>query len=102
MSFADPMWKVLMNVVDLGEPTSCLGHVHLECTQRECETSKDIVGNYRDMFESKISAGATEKLPCSARLDSNISTWSFDMLGHALRTGEQNNPGTVQSYNSMP
>ena len=26
---------------------------------------KDIVDNYRTMFESRISAGATEKLPCS-------------------------------------
>ena len=26
-------------------------------------TSKDIVDNYRNMFESKISAGATEKVP---------------------------------------
>ena len=29
--------------VDLGVPTSFLDHVCLECTQRECETSKDIV-----------------------------------------------------------
>ena len=30
-------------------------------TQRHCEISKDIVDNYRNMFESRISAGATEK-----------------------------------------
>ena len=35
-----PMWKVLMEEVELGEPTSFLDHVHLGCTQRECETSK--------------------------------------------------------------
>ena len=57
----DPMWKVLMKDVDLGEPTSFLDHVCLGCTQRECQTSKDIVDNYRNMFESIISAGATEK-----------------------------------------
>ena len=33
--------------VDLGEPTSFFDHVHFGCTQRECQTSKDIVGNYR-------------------------------------------------------
>ena len=40
-----------------GEPTSFLDHVYLVCTQRQCETSKDIVDNYRTMFESRISAG---------------------------------------------
>ena len=43
----DPTWKVLMKDVDLGEPTSFLDHVYLGCTQRECQTSKDIVDNYR-------------------------------------------------------
>ena len=53
----DPMWKVLNKEVDLGEPTSFLDHVYLGCTQRQCQTSKDIVDNYRTMFESRISAG---------------------------------------------
>ena len=50
----------LMKDVDLGEPTSFLGHVYLGCTQRECQISKDIVDNYRSMFESRITAGAME------------------------------------------
>ena len=57
----DPMWKVLNKEVDLGEPTSFLDHVYLGCTQRQCEVSKDIVDNYRTMFESRISAGGKEK-----------------------------------------
>ena len=61
----DPMWKVPNKEVDLGEPTSFLDHVYLGCTQRQCEISKDVVDNYRTMFESRISAGATEKIPCS-------------------------------------
>ena len=56
-----PMWKILMKDIDLGEPTSFLDHVYLGCTQRECQISKDIVDNYRSMFESRMSAGATEK-----------------------------------------
>ena len=52
----NPMWKVLIKEVDLGEPTSFLDHVYLGCTQRQCETSKDIVDNHRAMFESRISA----------------------------------------------
>ena len=52
----DPMWKLLNKEVDLGEPTSFLDHVYLGCTQRQCEINKDIVDNYRAMFESRISA----------------------------------------------
>ena len=61
----DPIWKVLNKEVDLGEPTSFLYHVYLGCTQRQCEISKDIVDNYRTMFESRISSGGVEKLPFS-------------------------------------
>ena len=56
-----PTWKILMTDVDLEEPTSCLDHVYLGCTQTECQISKDIVANCSDMFESGISAGAKEK-----------------------------------------
>ena len=55
------MWEIFMKQVDLGEPTSFLDHGHLGCTHRECETNKDIVHHFRTMFESRISAGATEK-----------------------------------------
>ena len=53
-------WKILMEDVDLGEPTSFLDHVYLGRTQRERHISKDIVTNNRDMFESMISARAKE------------------------------------------
>ena len=59
----DPMWKLLIKEVDLGEPTSFLDHENLGCTQRQCQISKDFVDNYRTMFESRISAGRAEKLP---------------------------------------
>ena len=59
----DPMWKVLNEEVDLGEPTSFLYHENLGCTRRQCEIIKDVVDNYRTMFESRISAGGVEKLP---------------------------------------
>ena len=35
-----PMWKKLMKIVDLGEPTSFLDHVHLGCAQRECKPNE--------------------------------------------------------------
>ena len=39
------------------------------------------------MFESRISTGATEKLPCSENL--SISSWSYDMEGHAKKCVER-------------
>ena len=83
----DPMWKVLNKEVHLGEPTSFLDHVYLVYAQRQCEISKDVVDNYRAMFGSRISAGATEKLPCSENLC--ISSWSYDMEGHAKKCVER-------------
>ena len=83
----NPMWNVLNEEVDLGEPTSFLDHVHLVCTQRHCETRKHIVDNCRTMFESRISAGATETIPCSENL--RISSWSYDMEGHAKKCVER-------------
>ena len=55
-----PTWKIRMKDVELGEPTSFLDHVYVECTQRECQIGKDIVNNCRGMFESRISAGTME------------------------------------------
>ena len=39
------------------------------------------------MFESRISAGRTEKRPCSENL--RICSWSYDMEGHAKKFVEQ-------------
>ena len=62
----EPTWKILMSDVDVGEPTSFLDHVYWVCTQRWCQISKDVVANYRDMFETRISSGAKEKLSTRA------------------------------------
>ena len=81
-----------MEDVDVGEPTSLLDHVFLGCTQRECQISKGIVAKYRDMFESRISAVAKEKLPtrASGKPDAEtISSWSYDMEGHAKKCVER-------------
>ena len=39
-----------------------LDHVYLGCTQRDCKPNETIIHQYREMFESRISAKATEKL----------------------------------------
>ena len=81
-----PTWKVCMKDVDLGEPTSFLDHVYLSCTQRECQINKDVVDKYKSVIESRIFAGAEEKLRCSGKPDANtISSWSHDMEGHARK-----------------
>ena len=69
-------------------------------SQRQCEISKDIVDNNRSMFELRISAERTEKLPYSANF--RISSWSYDMEGHAkkcvVRYCEPSNKTTQQLY----
>ena len=71
----------------IGRTNIILDHVHLGCSQRQCETSKDVVDNYRNLFESRISAGATEKLPETKAMvkpdAETISSSSYDMEGHA-------------------
>ena len=53
----DPMWEVLMEEVDLGEPTSFLDHVYLGCIQREFKqaeilwTMKEICLNPKSVLE---------------------------------------------------
>ena len=81
------MWKLFNKEVDLGEPTSFLDHEYLGCTQRQCEISKNTVDSYRTMFESRISAGEVEKLPFPQNL--RISSWSYDMAGHAKKCVER-------------
>ena len=83
----DPMWKLLNKEVDLGEPTFFRDHVYLGCIQRKFEISKDIVDNYRTIFESQISAGGEGKLPFPQNL--RISSWSYDMVGHAKKCVER-------------
>ena len=72
-------------------------------SRRECETSKDIVVNYRNMIESRISAGAKEKQPCSGFPDADISSWSYDVEGDAKKCVERccelANKTTQQLYN---
>ena len=82
----DPMWKLLNKEIDLGEPTSFVDHVYLG-SQKPCEISKDIVDNYRAMFESRISARGTKKLPYSENF--RISSWSYDVESHAKNCVER-------------
>ena len=47
--------------------------VYLGCTQREGKPNKGLVDDYRKIFESRISAGATDKFPDSGKVIANIT-----------------------------
>ena len=101
----DPMWKVLKKLIWENE-TSFFDLVYLGCTQRQCEISKEIVDNCRTIFESRISAGGAETLPFPQNL--RISSWSYDMAGHAKKCVERycelankTSQRTLQSIYSM-
>ena len=74
-----------MKHVDLGEPTSFLDHVYLESTQRECKPNEGMVDEYSNMFQPRVSARATAKLPESEKNGANVASWSYDVEGHAKK-----------------
>ena len=74
--------------VDTEEPTSFLDHVYPGCTKRECKPNVTIIEQYKKMFESHISARATEKLPGWDVPRSKVCAWSCDMEGHARKCVE--------------
>ena len=102
-----PTWKKLVKLVDLGEPTSCLDHVYLGCTQRECEANESIMDRYREMFESRISAAGTEKPAGWEKPHAKTVAWSYDMEGHAQTCVERycelanNKTAVVRRFNSL-
>ena len=72
--------------VGLGDSTSFFDHVYFDCTQRQCERSKDITYYYRTMFESRIFRWNNTKLPCLENL--SIFLFTYDM-GHAKKCVER-------------
>ena len=77
-----------MKDVEFEEPTSFLDHVYFRRTQREWKPNEKFIGQYNKMFESRISAGATEKLPGWEKPRAKTSAWSYDMEGHARKCVE--------------
>ena len=56
------------------------------------------------MFESRISAGAVEKHPCSGKPDAENSSWSYVMDGHVKEmcgAGEKRNCTKLQLHALM-
>ena len=84
-----PTWKKLMTNVEIDEPTSFLDHVHLRCTQRECKPNEIVKEKFSEIFEPRISAGATEKLPGWEKLHAKTVACSYDMEGLARKCVER-------------
>ena len=101
----NPMWKVPNKEVDLLEPTSFFDHVHLECTQRQFQISKDIVDTYRAMFESRISAEWLETSIPSKSSSFSMVLWHGrsckGMCWAILWVSQQDDATTLQSIYSM-
>ena len=77
-----PMWKKVMNDVDLDEPTSFLDQKYLGCT------NEAIVEQYKNMFESRISGGVTEYYQDRTN-HAKTTARSNDMEGHAEKCVER-------------
>ena len=105
-----PMWKKWMKSVDLVEPTSFLDHVYLgHALSVNANRMKQSLNKFSKMFESRISTGATEKLPRRQKPHAKTVAWSYDMEGHARKCVErycelakQESGASVQSFKSLP
>ena len=82
-----------------------IDHVYLGCAQRECKPNEKLMGQYKNMFESRISAGATEELPGwdkpRAKKFSVVlrhGRTCSKMRGTMLRIGKQEDRATVQGF----
>ena len=78
----------MMKNEDVDEPTSFLYHVYLGRTQRECKPTETGIEQYTKMFESRMSARVTEKLPGWQKPHAQTEAWSYDMQGHAQKCVE--------------
>ena len=60
-----------------------------DATQRECKPNEIIFEEYRKMFESRISAGATEKKNRVGKAHAKTGAWAYDVEGHAQKCVER-------------
>ena len=51
---------------------------YLGCTRRECKPKEVIIDEHAKMYESRNSAGATEKLPVCEKPHAKTVAWSYD------------------------
>ena len=66
--------------VDVGEPTSCLDHVYLGCTQRACKPNETVTEEYRK--DIRITSAQRD---CKPNL--KIAQESTDLLESVISAG---------------
>ena len=71
------------------------------CSQRQCEISKDLVDQHRTMFESRISAGATENYHARKICVSLHGPMTWKVMWAILWVSKQDDSKTLYSNNSM-
>ena len=69
----ESMWKKLMKHADPEKPTTFLDQVSLGCAQSKWKPNKSFVDDYRNMFESRISAGTSGKLQSSGKSNEKVA-----------------------------
>ena len=58
----DPMWKVLNEEVDLGEPTSFLDHIYLGCTQKTMPNKQRYCGHLQNRVRIENFRGESREI----------------------------------------
>ena len=78
-----------LNCWDEAEYGSCVEEIDWKCwscTQRECKPNEALFFIIiQKMFEPRISATATEKIPGREKPHAKTVAWSYDMEGHAKK-----------------
>ena len=102
-----PIWKLLNQEVDLGEPTSFLDHVYLGCTQRQCEIKQRYCWQLQNHVWIQNFCRSNWKITMIGKSEYHFVVLRYgrscqEMCGKILWVGKQNDPTTLQSINSMP
>ena len=102
------IWKKCMSNIDLDEPTSFFDNEYMGCAERESKPNEIIIEQRQEMFESRISVEAIEKLPWEKIRQRQLRglTTSKNMHRNALGDiatwhGRQEDRTMVQSVQSL-
>ena len=104
-----PMWKKLMKLVDLGEPTSFFDHVYLGCTQRECKSNESMTWRIQKDVRITNLRWSNWKVTCLvgkiSRENSGLVFWHGrsceEMRGKELWIGKKEEWATLQSLRTI-
>ena len=85
-----PMWKKLMNLVDLGEPTSFLDHVYIwDALNVNANRTKLLLTNTETCSNHEVLLGQTKNLPGWEKPHAKTVAWSYDLEGRAQKCVER-------------